>query len=90
MPSASGDDIGNDAIFERAQPVFQRQLFLLHALNLQRITARRDHGVYRGVEIGMVLLQTRKFESNLGLFLLGHYLPYIKFDARRMLQRVSD
>jgi hypothetical protein len=30
----------------------------------------------------VVLLQTREFESNLGLFLLGHYLPYVNFDAR--------
>ena len=73
--SRSRNDVWNDLVFQRHQPVLEEQLLLLHALDLQRIAAHGDHRIDGRVEIGVLLLQPGKFEADISLFLFGHYLP---------------
>ncbi|CDX58253.1 conserved hypothetical protein [Mesorhizobium plurifarium] len=73
---SSGDDVGDDAVFQRRQPVFQHQLLFLHALDLKRVAACGDHRVDGGVEIGVFLFEPGIFEAYFSLFLFGHYLPF--------------
>jgi hypothetical protein len=76
------DDIGNNLIFQPLKLVLDRQLLLFHALDLQGITAGVDHRGDGGVEVGMVLPQTRKGKADFGLFLFCHRLPVIDFGWR--------
>jgi hypothetical protein len=76
---ASGDYIWNELIFQPLQLVFDRQLFLFHPLNLQRIAASLQHGADRRFEIRMILFEPRKCEAHISLFLFGHRLPVIEF-----------
>jgi hypothetical protein len=69
-------------IFQTLKLILDSQLLLLHALNLQGITARLDHGRDGGVEVGVVLPKARKGEADFGLFLFGHRLPVIEFGWR--------
>ena len=68
----SGNDVGNDSVFQLRKLVLDGQLLLFHALDLQRIAASRDHRIDGTVEIGMFLLEPRKFETNIRLFLIRH------------------
>lgn len=69
----SGYDVRNNAAFQNLQAVLEHQLFLLHALNLQGIAGCCDHRVDCRVEIGVFLLQPRKFETNFRLILIRHF-----------------
>jgi hypothetical protein len=51
---------------------FKLQLLLLHALDLDRVAAGRNHRVDGGVEVGMVLFQAGVLKSKFGLVLFGH------------------
>jgi hypothetical protein len=68
----SGDYVGDDPVLQGFHPVLEGQLLLLHALDLQRIAAGLDHGVDRGIEIGVFLLELGVFQANFGLFLVRH------------------
>ena len=77
----SCNDVRNHAVLEGQQPVLERQLLLLHALNCQRIARLGDHSVYRYVKIRVFLPETCKFETNLGLFLFRHSLPVCRLQV---------
>ena len=67
---ASCDDVGNDPVFQFLKAILQRQLFLFHALNLQRIAAGRDHCIDSSVKIGVFLPQACELQANFCLILL--------------------
>lgn len=70
MKRESGDDVGNDLVFQLLKAILQGQLFLLHALDLERVAARCHHRIYGRVEIRMFLLEAGKFQPDIGLILI--------------------
>ena len=73
----SGDDVRDKLILQPLKLIFNGQLFLFHALNLQNIAARLNHCRNRCIKIRMVLFQSRKCEADFGLFLFDHCLPMV-------------
>ncbi|MGY4318420.1 hypothetical protein ACVWW1_007747 [Bradyrhizobium sp. JR3.5] len=71
--TASGDDVGRDLIFDEGDAVAQLQLPLLQALQHQEIRRRRlMQRVDRGIEVAVLLLQTRKLGEEFALILIVH------------------
>lgn len=67
MPS--GDDIWNEAAFDAADLVFQRQFTLLQPLNLQSINDRGClEGGNRRIQVAMLFLELRQQAAQLGFF----------------------
>lgn len=58
---ASGNDVGRDLVFDEGDAIAQLQLPLLQALQHQEIRRRRlVQRVDRGIEVAVLLLQTRE------------------------------
>ena len=72
------NNIRRELVLDEGDAVAQMQLALLQALDLELVEARRvlqcSNG---GVEVAMLLLQSRQLLLQLTLFLFGHQLPEI-------------
>jgi hypothetical protein len=70
---ASGDDVGRDLVFDEGDAIAQLQLPLLQALQHQQVRRRRlMQRVDRGIEIAVLLLQTRELGVEFALILVIH------------------
>src|SRR5262245_33277326 len=69
---SSGDNVGDDLVFQLGQLVLDDEFLLLHPLDAKGIAARLDHGVDCGVVILMFLTQSRHDQPDFRLFLIGH------------------
>ncbi|KWV44441.1 hypothetical protein AS156_24335 [Bradyrhizobium macuxiense] len=70
---ASRDDVGRDLVFDEGDAIAQLQLPLLQALQHQQIRrGRLMQRVDRGVEVAVLLLQTRKLGVEFALILIVH------------------
>ena len=57
-----GDDVRRKLIFEKRQPVAQREFSLLEPLDLQPVAGTKlEQCVDRGIEVAMLLTQTLEF-----------------------------
>src|SRR5271155_4351325 len=66
----SRNDIRSELVFDERDAVAQLQLALLQALHLNEVGARRFlQRRDRGIEVAMLLLQTRKLRPKLAFFL---------------------
>ena len=70
---SSRDNVGRELIFGEPDPVAQEELPLLQPLHLQQVGTRRAlKRLDRGIEVAMLLQQTRQLRSELAFFLSGH------------------
>jgi hypothetical protein len=68
-----GNDIGRDLVFDKSDAVAQLQFAFLQALQAQQIrSGRLMQGIYRRVEIAVLLLQPRELVFEFALIFLGH------------------
>ena len=57
-----GDDVRRKLIFEKRQPVAQREFSLLESLDLQPVAGpKMEQCLDRGIEVAMLLTQTLEF-----------------------------
>jgi hypothetical protein len=72
-PIKLGDDIGRNLILDEGDTVAQLQFAFLQTLQPQEIRRRRlMQGIYRRVEIAVLLLQPCKLGFEFALILVGH------------------
>jgi hypothetical protein len=68
-----GDDIGRNLILDKGDAVAQLQFAFLQTLQPQEVRRRRlMQGIYRRVEIAVLLLQPCKLGFEFALILVGH------------------
>jgi hypothetical protein len=69
----SSNNVGNKLVFEPLKVILDRELLLLHPLDLQRVAAGLQHGGHGCLKIRVILFEPRKCEAHIGLFLFGHH-----------------
>nr|CAI0339226.1 hypothetical protein SHINE37_43080 [Rhizobiaceae bacterium] len=72
----SGDDIGDDLVFQLGDLVLEDQLLLLHALDSEGFAADLDHGVDRGIVVFVLLAQPCNGKPQFSLFLVCHAISF--------------
>ena len=84
--SRSGYYIRYDLVFNFNDLVLDRQLLLLHSLNAKLVTANLNHCIDGGVEVFVLMAQTRHQHAKLRLFLIGHAVSPLNPSCRRLVR----